>query len=99
VVGLDDTVSVTVNFLSKVNHGHVIGHLTNYIRRRKACERILGRKLRAKDNLMKYCCHGGQIPVEMAKHMLSLAAAGEEGSEDSGEHSNVEGCAGDQADL
>lgn len=63
-----------VNFLSKANHKHVLDSLTKYIERRKICERILGRPLRARDNLMKYCCHGGAMPASIARQMLSLPA-------------------------
>lgn len=87
VVGLDDTVSVTINFLSKVNHKAVFLLLSKYIKRRKTCERILGRPLRARDNLMKFCCHGGKMPADMAKRMLQMVTAGDASSdsEDDGE--------------
>jgi len=85
VVGLDDTVSVTINFMSKVNHKAVFVLLSKYIRRRKTCERILGRPLRARDNLMKFCCHGGQMPAEMARRMLELVNAGDSSSESDAE--------------
>lgn len=62
--------------MSKVNHKAVFVLLSKYIRRRKTCERILGRPLRARDNLMKFCCHGGQMPAEMARRMLELVNAG-----------------------
>jgi histone arginine demethylase JMJD6 len=32
-----------------------------YANRREACEFILGRGLKASDNVMKFCVHGGAV--------------------------------------
>lgn len=49
--------------------------LAKYIQRREACEGILGRRLRSDNNLMKFCCHGGRVPIEIAKKFMALCCA------------------------
>ena len=70
VEALDDGVSLTSNFLSRPACKHVLPQLHAYVQRRSVCETILGRQLRACDNLMKFCCHGGDIPLHIAKQLL-----------------------------
>lgn len=68
---LEDGVSLTTNFLSKQASLKVMPHLEAYIQRRSTCEHILGRRLSASDNLMKFCCHGGRLSLEAAHSMLA----------------------------
>merc|ERR1712157_286744 len=69
-VALDDSVSLTVNFLSKVNRRAVLNSVSKFADRRMACEEILGRPISANDNLMKFCCHGGEINARLAAAVL-----------------------------
>eukprot|EP00854_Cymbomonas_tetramitiformis_P021110 gene21110-25347_t len=72
-VALDNTVSLTSNFLAECNRKNVMQLLVKYMSRRQKCEKILGRALRGGDNLMKFCCHGGRIPIEAAKAIMGAA--------------------------
>ena len=68
---LEAGVSLTSNFLSTQAQTRVLPLLQAYVQRRSACEQILGRRLRASDNLMKFCCHGGQLPSQTAHSLLA----------------------------
>lgn len=69
-LGLDATVSLTLNFLPRCHRQAVMLLLIRYMTRRGACEDILGRQLRASDNLMKFCCHGGRIDLSAVDKIL-----------------------------
>jgi len=48
----------------------VLPTLMKYMERRAMCENILKRPLRGSDNLMKFCCHGGRVPVDAARAIM-----------------------------
>ena len=75
-VGLDATVSLTVNFLSRANRRAAVDRAVAYANRRDACEHILGRTLRASDNVMKFCVHGGELNKSLAASIMGLDAEG-----------------------
>jgi histone arginine demethylase JMJD6 len=63
-VALEPSLSLSANFLAKCNKRAVLPTLMKYMERRAMCENILKRPLRGSDNLMKFCCHGGRVPVD-----------------------------------
>ena len=81
VDGLTETVSLTVNFMCPASKAYVVPLLKKYAERRAMCEKVLGRTLKANDNVMKFCVHGGSIPMDMAKRILG-ATMGAEGDAD-----------------
>ena len=83
VDGLTETVSLTVNFRCPASKAYVVQLLKKYAERRAMCEKVLGRALKANDNVMKSCVHGGSIPMDMAKRILgaTMGKEGEEGGE------------------
>lgn len=83
VDGLTETVSLTVNFMCPASKAYVVPLLKKYAERRAMCEKVLGRALKANDNVMKFCVHGGSIPMDMAKRILgaTMGKEGEEGGE------------------
>lgn len=76
------------NFLPRCHFKKVLKPLTEYLRRRTMCERILRRPLQASNNLMKFCCHGGKLPLNLAMKML--AAGDHSDSESDGSESEGE---------
>jgi hypothetical protein len=52
------------------------------MKRRGMCERIMRRTLRASDNLLKFCVHGGSIPRELAARMFAAAGGGSDSDDD-----------------
>ena len=78
-VALTHTVSLTVNFLASANRRNVVERCVAYANRRSACEFVLGRQLKASDNVMKFCVHGGDINKTMAASILGLSAEELEG--------------------
>ena len=77
VDGLTETVSLTVNFMCQASKAYVVPLLKKYAERRAMCEKVLGRTLKANDNVMKFCVHGGSIPMDMAKRILGTTMAAE----------------------
>ena len=75
-LGLAATVSLTVNFLSRANRRAAVDRAVAYANRRDACEHILGRTLRASDNVMKFCVHGGELNKSLAASIMGLDAEG-----------------------
>ena len=71
-VALDATASLTVNFCSAANRRRVVEKCVAYANRRDACEHMLGRSLRASDNVMKFCVHGGELNRALAASILGL---------------------------
>ena len=90
VRSLDDTLSLTVNFCARCNAAAVLEHAVRYAARRGACEALLGRPLRAADNLLKFCTHGGEVNLRQAaavmgvplERLAELLAARRQGSTD-----------------
>lgn len=78
-MALTHTVSLTVNFLASANRRNVVERCVAYANRRSACEFVLGRQLKASDNVMKFCVHGGDINKTMAASILGLSAEELEG--------------------
>mmetsp|Transcript_1925 Transcript_1925/g.3574 ORF Transcript_1925/g.3574 Transcript_1925/m.3574 type:complete len:344 (-) Transcript_1925:328-1359(-) len=74
-IALEPSLSLSANFLSQCNKRNVMPTLVKYLERRGNCEKILQRPLRGSDNLMKFCCHGGRIPVEAARAIMGTALA------------------------
>ena len=74
-VALDHGVSLTVNFASAANRRGVVDRCVAYANRRDACEHVLGRALRASDNAMKFCVHGGEVNKNLAASILGVDAA------------------------
>ena len=66
--------SLTENFFAKCNKHVVIPKWESYVQRKMKCEKILGRTLRASNNLMKYCCHGGKLPATLAMKILQACS-------------------------
>ena len=60
-VALTDTVSLTLNFCPPANSSATVKHLLPYMRARGRCQSWMGRTLKADDNLMQLCVHGGTI--------------------------------------
>lgn len=73
-VALDHGVSLTVNFASAANRRGVVDRCVAYANRRDACEHVLGRTLRASDNAMKFCVHGGEVNKNLAASILGVDA-------------------------
>jgi hypothetical protein len=73
-VALDHGVSLTVNFASKANRRGVVDRCVAYANRRDACEHVLGRTLRASDNVMKFCVHGGDLNKNLAASIIGVDA-------------------------
>lgn len=73
-VALNHTVSLTVNFLSACNRRACVEKAIAYANRREACEFVLGRGLRASDNVMKFCVHGGELNKNLAASIMGLTA-------------------------
>ena len=73
-VALNHTVSLTVNFLSACNRKACVEKAIAYANRRDACEFVLGRPLRASDNVMKFCVHGGELNKSLAASIMGLTA-------------------------
>ena len=71
VESLEDTVSLTVNFLPKCNRTRVLEKVVAYARRRSVCEALLRRPLRASDNVLKFCVHGGEAGVPIPRCPLA----------------------------
>ena len=91
VDGLTDTVSLTVNFMCPWSKNYVVPLLRKYAERRAMCEKVLGRSLKANDNAMKFCVHGGSIPLEMAKSILGAAGTlGQAGEEEEADDDGVQ---------
>ena len=82
VEGLDDSISLTVNFMCPWSKPYVLPKLKKYAERRAMCEKLIGRTLLANDNLMKFCVHGGEIPMELANKILAAAGAAQDGDKD-----------------
>ena len=66
-----DSVSLTLNFCPEMAQSKVFKHLMPYMRNRARCQIWMGRTLRANDNLMQLCVHGGTL-----KYALDLAVIG-----------------------
>ena len=73
-VALDHGVSLTVNFASRANRRGVVDRCVAYANRRDACEHVLGRTLRASDNVMKFCVHGGDLNKNLAASIIGVDA-------------------------
>ena len=76
-IGLSRSVSLTENFFSKTNKQVVIPLWESYVRRKIKCEKILGRTLRASDNLLKFCVHGGKLPASLVLKILNAYNEGD----------------------
>ena len=90
-VALEPTISVTCNFACKASMRSVLPLAKRYAKRRAMCEDALGRKLRASDNVMKFCVHGGEISRELAAAILGLKnkeQLSEEGGKDDAENAD-----------
>jgi histone arginine demethylase JMJD6 len=70
-MSLDATLSLTRNFLPPCALARVAKPLAAYLQRRDTCESLLGRTLRASDNLLKFCVHGGSLPMHAVKDVLN----------------------------
>ncbi len=55
------SISLTLNFAPTVVKTAVMQHVVPYAKNRGRCQMLLGRNLRAADNLMQLCIHGGTI--------------------------------------
>eukprot|EP00793_Prasinoderma_coloniale_P004682 PRCOL_00000443-RA len=71
-VALEPSVSLTVNFACKASMRDVLPLAKRYAKRRSMCEDMLGRTLKASDNLLKFCVHGGELNVEIAASILKM---------------------------
>eukprot|EP00899_Mesostigma_viride_P004248 jgi/Mesvir1/13824/Mv15975-RA.1 len=97
VAGVDATLSLTSNFLCPPNRLRLLGTVGAYMARRRQCQDLLGRPLRAKDNLMKFCVHGGKIDIVAAQAVMGKALgllggeAGPSGREPGGGEEGEEG--------
>lgn len=60
-VSLTDAVSLTLNFCPPANSSATVKHLLPYMRNRGRVQEWMGRVLKADDNLMQLCVHGGTI--------------------------------------
>ena len=61
VCALEDSVSLTENFLTPFNKKDVRGKLERFATSKTQCEALLGRPLSTRDNLLNLCVHGGNI--------------------------------------
>lgn len=71
-VCVEPGVSLTVNFLSRANRRNVVEKTIGFANRRDACEMLIGRKLRASDNLLKFCVHGGNMQLGDAAKIMGV---------------------------
>jgi hypothetical protein len=55
------SISLTLNFAPTAVKTAVMQHVVPYAKNRGRCQMLLGRNLRAADNLMQLCIHGGTI--------------------------------------
>lgn len=70
-----DSVSLTLNFCPQMAQSKVFKHLMPYMRNRARCQIWMGRTLRANDNLMQLCVHGGTLKYAPASTgVLSTAS-------------------------
>mmetsp|Transcript_19806 Transcript_19806/g.48624 ORF Transcript_19806/g.48624 Transcript_19806/m.48624 type:complete len:358 (+) Transcript_19806:50-1123(+) len=60
-VAQSNSISLTLNFAPVCTKDNVLKHLVPYAKNRGRCQLLLQRPLRARDNLMQLCIHGGTI--------------------------------------
>lgn len=65
-------VSLTTNFLSSANRRNVVQKTVDFANRKDACETLLGRTLRASDNVLKFCVHGGRVRLSDAAKVMGV---------------------------
>ena len=70
-----DSVSLTLNFCPEMAQSKVFKHLMPYMRNRARCQIWMGRTLRANDNLMQLCVHGGTLKYVPASIDLRHSAS------------------------
>ncbi|EKX40969.1 hypothetical protein GUITHDRAFT_153966 [Guillardia theta CCMP2712] len=60
-LALSESISLTLNFAPLCVRKSILKHVVPYTRNRARCQMVLGRRLKASDNLMQLCIHGGTI--------------------------------------
>ena len=69
-VAQSPSISLTLNFAPTVVKTAVMQHVVPYAKNRGRCQMLLGRNLRAADNLMQLCIHGGTIKYADFKNAM-----------------------------
>jgi len=84
------SISLTLNFAPIVSKSNILAHLMPYVKNRGRCQMLLGRRLRAGDNLMQLCIHGGTIKYRDLQDVLGSKKEDEEDEEDEEEEEEEE---------
>jgi histone arginine demethylase JMJD6 len=92
------SISLTLNFAPAAAKAAVMEKVIPYARNRGRCQMLLGRTLRARDNLMQLCIHGGQIKygdfkdaVKARNPMAGPGSDSDSGDEDDSSLASAEG--------
>mmetsp|Transcript_35386 Transcript_35386/g.70791 ORF Transcript_35386/g.70791 Transcript_35386/m.70791 type:complete len:173 (-) Transcript_35386:4-522(-) len=85
-VAQSPSISLTLNFAPIVTKSNIVSHLMPYVKNRGRCQMLLGRRLRASDNLMQLCIHGGTIKYRDLQDVMGPGNAAEEEEEEEDDH-------------